>query len=396
MTAETETLERLLSHAEWMRSLARQLVGTAAADDVVQETLIAAMTSPPDADRPARPWLARVMRNVTRMRFRADARRARREHASIDVAETPSPAAHVQRLETHRALCELVLGLDEPFRQTLVHHYFDGQTLAAIARAHGIPEGTVRWRHKTALERLRTRLDERAGGDRRAWVAGLAPLTAMPSKTASLVAGGLLVNKLVIGSVVVVAGGMIAWGVSSRAAPSVQQATRRAEANAAQVPLAPARSVPQHTRQFAATERQQIANQIATAQAAHHAATTSATATTAPALGAAPSEDLDKEVIRSAMREVIPFLQACYEQALPTLTSHDLSIKAHLMLTGDADVGTLIDADKLTDENGQTLPTGLDDCLRSTFQTLELPPIATGSTVEVLYPFVFRDGTDEP
>ena len=38
------------------------------------------------------------------------------------------------------------------------------------------------------------------------------------------------------------------------------------------------------------------------------------------------------------------------------------------------------------------LPAGFDDCLRSTLQTLELPPLAEGNEVKVTYPFMFSAG----
>ena len=36
--------------------------------------------------------------------------------------------------------------LDEPFRTTVIRRYLDGQSAADIAKALGIPAGTVRWR----------------------------------------------------------------------------------------------------------------------------------------------------------------------------------------------------------------------------------------------------------
>ena len=62
-----EDLAALLAHADWLRDLARKLVGGAAADDAVQDTYVAALRSPPDPALPAKPWLARVLRNASRM-----------------------------------------------------------------------------------------------------------------------------------------------------------------------------------------------------------------------------------------------------------------------------------------------------------------------------------------
>jgi hypothetical protein len=36
------------------------------------------------------------------------------------------------------------------------------------------------------------------------------------------------------------------------------------------------------------------------------------------------------------------------------------------------------------------LPASFDECLRTTLESLELPPLAEGDTVRVTYPFVFR------
>jgi hypothetical protein len=43
----------------------------------------------------------------------------------------------------------------------------------------------------------------------------------------------------------------------------------------------------------------------------------------------------------------------------------------------------------LHDSAGQPLPSTLDDCLRSTFQMLELPPLSEGDHIDVTYPFIF-------
>jgi DNA-directed RNA polymerase specialized sigma24 family protein len=52
----------------------------------------------------------------------------------------------------------LVDALDEPFRSTIRLRYFDGLSAAEIARRATLPEGTVRWRAKEGLERLRRAL----------------------------------------------------------------------------------------------------------------------------------------------------------------------------------------------------------------------------------------------
>jgi RNA polymerase sigma-70 factor (ECF subfamily) len=390
---ETADLAHLLAHADWLRALARQLVGSASADDVVQETFVAALRSPPDAERPPRPWLARVMRNITRMRFRSDAQRVVREDA-IASATVESLAADdaTQRLEAHRMLCELVLGLDEPFRHTMVQHYFDDLTMAEIARRDRVPESTVRSRHKQALDRLRARLDARSGGDRRAWIGSVAPIAAPVAKSGWLViGGGLLVKKVVIGAVLVVAVAAITWTQLGAPPPDPVATTSAATVatGATNAPTsttsAPTPAEPRRFTRLATTaERQLTKDRIALAQSKRRANNPAA-----PSLPEAPT--MSKVTIRDAMREAIPYVQECYERALPTLSTPDLRIKAHLVLRGDPDVGTIVDAPQpLVDEHDQPLPASLDDCLRSTFQLLELPPLAEGDELVVNYPLRFR------
>ena len=180
--APRSRVEDLLEHAAWVRGVAYALVRDAStADDLVQETWLAALRRPPDGDRPLRPWLAGVVRNLARQRRRGDARRERREEAvAARGAELPTPDELAARLELQRGLADLVAELAEPFRATLLLRYYEGLSGADIARREGVPAGTVRWRLSRALELLRERLDDRHEGDRRAWALALVPLARHP------------------------------------------------------------------------------------------------------------------------------------------------------------------------------------------------------------------------
>jgi RNA polymerase sigma-70 factor (ECF subfamily) len=405
-----DNLAALLAHADWLRDLARKLVGGADADDAVQDTFVAVLRSPPDPDLPAKPWLARVLRNASRMAHRSDTRRARREDAVSQIATPPSSAADtLARAETFRMLVELVLALDDPYRTTVLRHYFDGESFAAIARRDGIPEATVRGRHKQALEQLRRRLDLRSHGDRRAWLASLAPLAAPPAHTASATVGVVIVKKLLITAAiaVVAAGALWHWyphtpatAAPASAGPAAANANANVGTPAFTAPTTPALPPPQHVRKLAsADERRELVAHIAAAQAArkagrvpHHSSLGSAESLDQGSFGSGHEGDLDKDVIRGAMQEVLPFLAECYGDARATTLSADhLEIRAHFTLTGDPDIGTVIDADQLFDENKHALPSKLDDCIRGTLQTLELPPLGDGDTIEVDYPLSFSD-----
>src|SRR5262249_12053046 len=86
--------DALFEHTRWVLALARRLVGDAAADDVAQQTMIAALQRPPAADRPLRPWLAQVARRFARKWSRGERRpRAHEQQAAGARAYTVRAAA---------------------------------------------------------------------------------------------------------------------------------------------------------------------------------------------------------------------------------------------------------------------------------------------------------------
>jgi RNA polymerase sigma-70 factor (ECF subfamily) len=172
-------IEDLLAHSGWIRGLAAALVrDPAVADDLVQETWVAAMEHPPESGRPLRPWLAAVLRNFRRGEFREAGRRERRERAAARPERSSLPSAEelTSRLETARLLAGFVAALEEPYRSTVLLRFFEGMSSVEIARREGTPEGTVRWRLKRGLDTLRERLDLESGGDRSMWTAWVMPL----------------------------------------------------------------------------------------------------------------------------------------------------------------------------------------------------------------------------
>jgi RNA polymerase sigma factor (sigma-70 family) len=167
----SRSLDELLVHASWLNRLARHLVRDADfAADLTQEVWLAAHRSPPDRARPARPWLSEVLRNAIRMRLRRDARQARSEEAALPPAALPSSEAVHEQLELQRHLVDAVMTLDEPLRVVVLLRFFEEKSSSEIAHALGVPAGTVRWRLKLAVDRLRSELDRRCPGGRRQWV----------------------------------------------------------------------------------------------------------------------------------------------------------------------------------------------------------------------------------
>jgi RNA polymerase sigma factor (sigma-70 family) len=202
--AAEPSAEELLAHADWLRRLARALVGDAAADDVVQETYEVALTSPPKHEGALRPWLGGVARNLARMSKRAGARRDARDTSYDSLGslrqEAPTPEELVARATMQHRVAALVLDLEEPLRATLMLRYYEGLSAADIARTQGVPAGTVRWRLKQAVDQIRARLDEEHQGDRKRWVLLLAPFAPQiaPALPAAPLAGSLVMKGLAV------------------------------------------------------------------------------------------------------------------------------------------------------------------------------------------------------
>lgn len=172
-----EGIEDLLSHASWLHGLAAALVrDPGAADDLVQDTWLAAMRNPRPHGVAPRAWLTGIARNLARFSLRTGSRRARRERDAASPEALPGGAELVERLETQRRLAALVAELEEPVRSVVLLRFYEGLDSSEIARRRGEPAGTVRWRLKQGLDELRARLDAASGGDRGKWMSALAPL----------------------------------------------------------------------------------------------------------------------------------------------------------------------------------------------------------------------------
>jgi RNA polymerase sigma factor (sigma-70 family) len=200
MAVNDDALGDILAHTAWMRRLARRLVADAAErDEVVQAVWVQALLHAP-ATANLRPWLAAVLRNVVRMRFRGEGRRARREEtAPAAPAAAATPEELAGRVEVEREVASALLELGEPYRETLLLRYYEDLSAAQIAERLGVPAATVRSRLKRGLEELRGRLDARSDGDRRRWAVALVPsAVAARGTTAKAIAmaiGGALIMK---------------------------------------------------------------------------------------------------------------------------------------------------------------------------------------------------------
>jgi RNA polymerase sigma factor (sigma-70 family) len=206
----------LLAKSAWTRGLARSLLRDEAdAEDVIQDAWVAAIRQPPPEGAPGRPWLAAVIQNLGRTQIRRQRRREARHAAMADLVQAgSSPEELLARVEVQRVLSDLVSGLDEPYRQTVLLRYFEGRTGAEIARMTGVPAGTVRWRLKAGLDALRSRLEAKHGPDWRTWCATLTPTAG--AAVSPLASGGgassvaIVGQRLTLGKILVGTGAVAA------------------------------------------------------------------------------------------------------------------------------------------------------------------------------------------
>ncbi len=209
----------LLAHAGFVRAIACALLTPDRADDVVQETMLAAVQRPPRGR--LKPWLAAVARRLALKDRRREARVGNREQRAARPEAVRATADTVVQLETQRRLVEAVLSLAEPYRTTVVDFYFHGKAAAEVAKDGDVSARTVETRLRRARTLLRARLDEREPR----WRAILLPLAgggALVSKTAKIIA---VLTLLVAGTA-----GVIGWQATTRDAPTRRTAATRADA----------------------------------------------------------------------------------------------------------------------------------------------------------------------
>ncbi len=173
--------DALISHAGFVRDLAYRLLRDAhEAEDVVQQVFLTAMRRPPETNRPLRPWLRRVARNLAIDAHRSRGRREQSERIAA-IEDSSDETADSMTIDVAKTeLAATVLSLAEPYRTAVLLRFYHELSPAAIARRLDVPVETVRTRIKRGIVQLRGRLHGRDEAKRRMWAAVLVRLANDP------------------------------------------------------------------------------------------------------------------------------------------------------------------------------------------------------------------------
>jgi RNA polymerase sigma-70 factor, ECF subfamily len=167
---EQALVELIELASPWLLGLTRSMLGDAdEAEEVVLEVFSTAWDRIGGLDQEHEmllPWLFRIARNRAIDRLRRHRRRRHKleradaygelatgEVEPVDIDEAATPGWHV-----HRSVHAALAALPDEQREAVRLAYFGGLTHSEIARALGIPIGTVKTRLRLAFGKLRTAL----------------------------------------------------------------------------------------------------------------------------------------------------------------------------------------------------------------------------------------------
>jgi len=97
---------------------------------------------------------------------------------------------------------------------------------------------------------------------------------------------------------------------------------------------------------------------------------------------------LDSAYIRERIKDIVPLVKECYENALEEKPDLEGRIFVEFAIGGEPDVGAVVEDSKILD-NSTITDASLLECVRETMYALELEPPERGGRVVVVYPFKF-------
>lgn len=166
---QAELEHALLLCVPGLRRAAVRLAGAGAADDLLQECFMIAITRAATFAPEARllPWLVGILHNVVRNQ-RRHCWSVRRWTSRWDLeaapdpdrlaSEEPSPLTVLDRQEWHRRIVSVAQELEEPYRSVVLEHLCNETPLVQLAGRLNRRPGTVRSQLHRGLHELRRRL----------------------------------------------------------------------------------------------------------------------------------------------------------------------------------------------------------------------------------------------
>ena len=122
----------------------------------------------------------------------------------------------------------------------------------------------------------------------------------------------------------------------------------------------------------------------------------------APGASATPDPErdalgaLDKEYIRTQIRELVPMLVECYEAALDDDPQLGGTLLVELTIGGEPEVGGLVEASEILADKSTVAHPGMVECVRETMYAAQFEPPTHGGKVTVRYPFTFAPAGGSP
>lgn len=103
---------------------------------------------------------------------------------------------------------------------------------------------------------------------------------------------------------------------------------------------------------------------------------------------------LDPQYIQDAVREIVPLFAECYELALEEDDTLAGRLVMLMTIGGEEEVGGVIEHAAIAEDSELHHPL-LDECVRETAYTIELPAPDGGGQVEVRYPLTFSPDDED-
>jgi RNA polymerase sigma factor (sigma-70 family) len=418
MTASADFEQLVLRHHGAVCAVAYAVLrDRARSEEVAQEAFLIAWQKLPAMSPPPKlpAWICGIARNLA-----ANAARRRKEtEMTSEPIETATPLTTVLDAETEALARSALASLPERDREVLVMYFRGDGSIGDVASDLGISEAAARQRLHRGRERLKSAFTAvektvRATRPSPAFAAacvvalaargGAAHAAPAPPATKAIVVAGLATMAIVIAGWSVVA--------ASRASDAPTATTPNANASARAIDVARAPAL----RELDRERRAAVRSRIAAAHADAAGSAQSGAGSLQPArrsslqlerphtkiydfggivlddLRPIPAPDpgpLSKATLRYAIHQIQPQLLECYTAATGRLARKDGKIDVVLRLIGD-DADTIVDYVRLDGDAHLIGDRELDECMRETFLSLELPPIEDGDVWLVNYPLVIR------